>query len=74
MSSQIAQMRNVVSRGLRVAPRVTKRTMATEPGAEAKVNCWEAPLEIPKWKEEHIVIAVLAGWGAVIYGAKKAFS
>ena len=29
MSSQIAQMRNVVSRGLRVAPRVTKRTMAT---------------------------------------------
>ncbi len=45
-----------------------------EPGAPAKVNFWEAPTDIPKWKDEHIVIAVLAGWGVVIYGAKKAFS
>lgn len=44
-----------------------------EPGAPAKVNCWEAPTDIPSWKEEHIVIAVLTGWAVVIYGAKKAF-
>lgn len=44
-----------------------------EPGATAKVNCWEAPTDIPSWKEEHIVIAVLTGWAVVIYGAKKAF-
>lgn len=57
----------------RLASHVTRRTMAAEPGAPAKVNCWEAPTDIPSWKEEHIVIAVLTGWAVVIYGAKKAF-
>jgi len=37
------------------------------------VNAWEAPTEISKWKGEHIVITVVAGWAVVITGAKKAF-
>merc|ERR1711959_449861 len=52
---------------------VTKRNMATDPGAPPKVNAWEAPTDIPSWKEEHIVIAVLSGWGVVIFGATKMF-
>merc|ERR1719375_563893 len=31
--------------------RVARRHMATDPNAPAKVNCWEAPMDIPKWKE-----------------------
>lgn len=40
---------------------------------EAKVNAWEAPTQIAKWKEEHIVFAVLGGWGIGIYTAMKVF-
>lgn len=38
-----------------------------------KYNAWEKPTEIAKWKEEHIVFAVLGGWAVVIYGAMKTF-
>merc|ERR1712188_157445 len=55
------------------ALRSARRTMATDPGAAPKVNAWEAPTDIPSWKEEHIVIAVLAGWSVVIFGATKMF-
>merc|ERR1711959_368066 len=55
------------------ALRSARRTMATDPGAAPKVNAWEAPTDIPSWKEEHIVIAVLAGWSVVIFGASKIF-
>jgi hypothetical protein len=57
----------------RFVNQVTKRNMATDPNAPAKVNFWEAPTDVAKWKEEHIVIAVLAGWGVVITGASKMF-
>jgi hypothetical protein len=40
---------------------------------EAKVNAWEAPTQVAKWKEEHIVFAVLGGWGIGIYTAMKVF-
>eukprot|EP00898_Chlorokybus_atmophyticus_P006050 jgi/Chlat1/6446/Chrsp45S06051 len=55
------------------APRGGIRRYATEAGEEPKVNAWEAPTQIAKWKEEHIVFLVLGGWGVVIYGALKAF-
>mmetsp|Transcript_12727 Transcript_12727/g.46545 ORF Transcript_12727/g.46545 Transcript_12727/m.46545 type:complete len:94 (-) Transcript_12727:162-443(-) len=34
---------------------------------------WEDPMNPGNWKEEHVVIAVLAGWATVIYGGAKAF-
>ena len=40
---------------------------------EVKVNCWEKPTSISEWKEEHIVIAVLAAWGVTITSAMKIF-
>jgi hypothetical protein len=40
---------------------------------EVKVNCWEKPTQISEWKEEHIVIAVLAAWGVTITSAMKIF-
>ncbi|XP_074568819.1 uncharacterized protein LOC141825331 [Curcuma longa] len=39
-----------------------------------KINFWEDPLSPSKWKEEHIVILSLSGWGLIIYGGYKAFS
>ncbi|KAJ6823120.1 uncharacterized protein M6B38_385000 [Iris pallida] len=38
-----------------------------------RVNLWDDPLSPSKWKEEHFVLASLAGWGLVIYGGLKAF-
>lgn len=46
---------------------------AAAPGEEPKVNCWEAPTQVAKWKEEHIVFVVLGGWVVGIWGATKAF-
>lgn len=40
---------------------------------EVKFNAWEKPTEIAKWKEEHIVFAVLGGWAVTIYSATKIF-
>lgn len=40
---------------------------------EVKYNCWEKPTQIAEWKEEHIVIAVLATWGVTITSAMKIF-
>lgn len=40
---------------------------------EVKYNCWEKPTSIAEWKEEHIVIAVLAAWGVTISTAMKVF-
>ncbi|XP_042410884.1 uncharacterized protein LOC122004811 [Zingiber officinale] len=39
-----------------------------------KVNFWEDPLSPAKWKEEHMVIICLSGWGLLIYSGYKAFS
>ncbi|XP_074578893.1 uncharacterized protein LOC141835344 [Curcuma longa] len=39
-----------------------------------KVNFWEDPLSPSKWKEEHMVIICLSGWGLLFYGGYKAFS
>eukprot|EP00951_Prasinocladus_malaysianus_P021603 scaffold178850_cov30-Prasinocladus_malaysianus.AAC.1 len=50
-----------------------KRFMAAEPGEAPRVNMWEAPSEISRWKEEHIVLFVLGSWGVVITGAMKIF-
>eukprot|EP00892_Ulva_mutabilis_P003279 jgi/Ulvmu1/1322/UM011_0050.1 len=36
------------------------------------VNAWEKPTDPASWKGEHTVIAVLSGWGIVIYGASQA--
>jgi len=49
------------------------RFMSSEAGESVKVNLWEAPLEISRWKEEHIVLFVLGCWGVVIGGGIKAF-
>ncbi|PKA62190.1 hypothetical protein AXF42_Ash015074 [Apostasia shenzhenica] len=38
-----------------------------------RVNFWEDPLSPSKWKEEHIVLVSLAGWGLIIYGGYKLF-
>ncbi len=37
------------------------------------MNCWEKPTSISEWKEEHIVIVVLAAWGVTITSAMKIF-
>ena len=50
-----------------------RRGFAAAAGEEARVNFWEAPTAISKWKEEHIVILVLSCWGVGIYGAMKMF-
>ncbi|KAK9805628.1 hypothetical protein WJX72_008908 [[Myrmecia] bisecta] len=42
-------------------------------GEEAKVNAWEAPTHLSKWKEEHIVFLVLGSWAVGIYTATKVF-
>ncbi|KAK9810815.1 hypothetical protein WJX73_009563 [Symbiochloris irregularis] len=52
--------------------RQSRRSYADAHG-EVKVNCWEAPTQINKWKEEHIVFAVLGTWGVVIFGSMKIF-
>mmetsp|Transcript_40472 Transcript_40472/g.114626 ORF Transcript_40472/g.114626 Transcript_40472/m.114626 type:complete len:96 (-) Transcript_40472:357-644(-) len=52
---------------------VTSRTMAAEAGEAPKVNLWEAPTEISRWKDEHIVLFVLGCWGVVIGGSMKVF-
>ena len=46
---------------------------AARGAADGKVNAWEAPREMSKWKGEHIVITVVTGWAVVIFGASKAF-
>ena len=38
-----------------------------------KINFWQDPLSPSKWKEEHIVIVCLTGWGLLIYGGYKTF-
>ncbi|XP_010921998.1 uncharacterized protein [Elaeis guineensis] len=38
-----------------------------------KVNIWEDPLSPSKWKEEHFVLASLAGWFLLGYGGYKLF-
>lgn len=40
---------------------------------EVKVAAWEAPTQIGKWKEEHIVFAVLGSWAVGIYTASTVF-
>eukprot|EP00891_Asterochloris_glomerata_P007735 jgi/Astpho2/7735/Aster-07577 len=40
---------------------------------EVKLNAWEAPTSISKWKEEHIVFLVLGCWAAGITTAMKVF-
>eukprot|EP00889_Picochlorum_renovo_P005923 jgi/Picre1/32953/NNA_008280.t1 len=47
--------------------------MLPDAHGEVKYNCWEKPTQIAEWKEEHIVIAVLAGWGIGISTALKVF-
>ncbi|KAI7842941.1 hypothetical protein COHA_003450 [Chlorella ohadii] len=51
-----------------------RRGMAADAHGEVKLNAWEAPTEIAKWKEEHIVFLVLGGWGVGIWGAMKMFA
>lgn len=60
-------------RGRQPATGLQKRGFAAAPGEEPKVNMWEAPTQIAKWKEEHIVFVVLAGWVVGISGAMKVF-
>lgn len=50
-----------------------RRGFAGHAGEEAKVNMWEAPTDIGAWKEEHIVLTVLACWGVGIFSATKIF-
>eukprot|EP00887_Chlorella_sp_A99_P005036 scaffold4.g5036.t1 len=50
-----------------------RRGYAADPHGEVKVNAWEAPTEVAKWKEEHVVFAVLGGWGITITTALKVF-
>eukprot|EP00884_Botryococcus_braunii_P012393 jgi/Botrbrau1/21154/Bobra.0061s0048.1 len=50
-----------------------QRLMAADAHGEVKVNFWEAPTEVSKWKEEHIVFAVLGGWAIGIWSAFKIF-
>jgi hypothetical protein len=56
-------------------PSLASRSMqsAADAHGEVKVNCWEKPTQISEWKEEHIVIAVLAAWGVTITSAMKIF-
>ena len=64
----------LLGRGTQTAPaQFSARTMAAEAGEAPKVNLWEAPTEIARWKEEHIVLFVLGCWGVVIGGSLKVF-
>jgi hypothetical protein len=47
--------------------------MAAEAGEAPKVNMWEAPTEISRWKEEHTVMFILGCWGVVIGTSLKVF-
>lgn len=53
--------------------KLQKRGFAAAPGEEPKVNCWEAPTQVAKWKEEHIVFVVLGGWAVGISAARSFF-
>ncbi|XP_020695994.1 uncharacterized protein LOC110109311 [Dendrobium catenatum] len=39
-----------------------------------RINLWDDPLSPSKWKEEHLVLASLSGWGLIFYGGYKFFS
>mmetsp|Transcript_16213 Transcript_16213/g.48570 ORF Transcript_16213/g.48570 Transcript_16213/m.48570 type:complete len:91 (-) Transcript_16213:254-526(-) len=65
---QAGGLQSLARSELRFAP-VQRRCMSDE----VKVNAWEAPTAIGKWKEEHIVFLVLGGWGVGIYSAMKVF-
>lgn len=73
-ASRVKQTSSLCPVGLSSQQHATRRGFAAgAAGEEARVNCWEAPTAIAKWKEEHIVILVLSCWGVGIYGAMKAF-
>ena len=67
-SVRIADGRGVFSSSL-----LTTRAPSADAHGEVKYNCWEKPGSIGEWKEEHIVIAVLAAWGVTISTAMKVF-
>ncbi|EIE23137.1 hypothetical protein COCSUDRAFT_53518 [Coccomyxa subellipsoidea C-169] len=53
--------------------REQRRGFASEEHGEKKVNFWQAPTNVASWKEEQIVLVVLAAWGLGITTAMKAF-
>ncbi|KAK9903416.1 hypothetical protein WJX75_005091 [Coccomyxa subellipsoidea] len=53
--------------------RQQRRGFASEEHGEKKVNFWEAPTSVASWKEEQIVLVVLAAWGLGITTAMKVF-
>mmetsp|Transcript_24753 Transcript_24753/g.62363 ORF Transcript_24753/g.62363 Transcript_24753/m.62363 type:complete len:93 (+) Transcript_24753:185-463(+) len=57
----------------RAAQAAGRRGMAAEAGEAAKVNMWEAPTDIARWKEEHTVLFILGCWGVVITTSLKVF-
>ncbi|XP_073308159.1 uncharacterized protein [Primulina huaijiensis] len=46
---------------------------AAEHHGPPKVDFWKEPMNPGNWKEEHIVIVSLSGWGLVIFGGYKLF-
>ncbi|KAL6782423.1 hypothetical protein ACKKBG_A06730 [Auxenochlorella protothecoides x Auxenochlorella symbiontica] len=59
--------------GQRVANAAPRRSFAADAHGEEKINFWESPMEVGRWKEEQTVLVVLAGWGVGIYSAMKIF-
>ncbi|GMH38260.1 hypothetical protein BSKO_06144 [Bryopsis sp. KO-2023] len=53
---------------------VQRRTFAAGAGEEQKVNMWEAPTQFSKWKTEHLVLTIMAGYGLAYVGVKSYFS
>uniref|UniRef100_A0A6V7QVQ8 Uncharacterized protein n=1 Tax=Ananas comosus var. bracteatus TaxID=296719 RepID=A0A6V7QVQ8_ANACO len=69
---------SAISRSFRAAPApnlVPRRGLAGggDHHGPPKVNMWEDPLSPSRWKEEHFVLASLAGWGLLGYGGYKLF-
>ncbi|KDD76994.1 hypothetical protein H632_c45p0 [Helicosporidium sp. ATCC 50920] len=75
MSLALQKLAPLMSRAARGGPTqaVARRSFASDAHGEVKVNFWQAPTEVAKWKEEQVVLMVLAGWGVGIYSAVKIF-
>ncbi|KAK9835586.1 hypothetical protein WJX74_003635 [Apatococcus lobatus] len=74
MNSVVTKFRHLATSGSRsqlttLSSKVPARGYAAAPGEAPKVNCWQAPSDPAKWKEEQVVFAVLGSWAVVITAA-----
>ncbi|KAI0529629.1 hypothetical protein KFK09_002183 [Dendrobium nobile] len=71
-----SSLRRLSSPSLLPAKLIPRRSLSAggDHHGPPRINLWEDPLSPSKWKEEHLVLASLSGWGLIFYGGYKFFS